>query len=199
MQGSGTLRASALGEFLRGCSEFSAFARCAAGALGLAAFCRLSANAPVRKEPPKRSCAPDAARSPLAIRVPEPCIPRRRPHRYRQSPLTSPRVRRVQDPRACQKAGRRNLALLPTQRAGDSPPLLAQGNEAAGRGSAGACVAVSGSAHGERRASGVRRAAPLWWFLPDQVRLRDPYRMLTALARQPRSKQTPKISFSGNF
>ena len=32
---------------------------------------------------------------------------------------------------------------------------------------AGAWIAVSGSAHGERRVSGVRRAAPLWWFFPD--------------------------------
>src|SRR5689334_1338866 len=33
---------------------------------------------------------------------------------------------------------------------------------------AGAGIAVSGSAHGERRVSGVRRAAPLWWFFPDK-------------------------------
>ena len=33
---------------------------------------------------------------------------------------------------------------------------------------AGAWIAVSGSAHGERRVSGVRRAAPLWWFSPDR-------------------------------
>src|SRR5690349_2791375 len=33
---------------------------------------------------------------------------------------------------------------------------------------AGAGIAVSGSAHGERRVSGVRRAAPLWWFFPDE-------------------------------
>ena len=33
---------------------------------------------------------------------------------------------------------------------------------------AGAWIAVSGSAHGERRVSGVRRAAPLWWFFPDR-------------------------------
>src|SRR5678809_1095023 len=33
---------------------------------------------------------------------------------------------------------------------------------------AGAWIAVSGSAHGERRASGVRRAAPLWWFFADR-------------------------------
>src|SRR5689334_24102127 len=33
---------------------------------------------------------------------------------------------------------------------------------------AGAGIAVSGSAHGERRVSGVRRAAPLWWFFPDR-------------------------------
>ena len=44
--------------------KFLAFARCAAGALGLAAFFGDCANAHVRKEPPKRSCAPDAARSP---------------------------------------------------------------------------------------------------------------------------------------
>ena len=31
-----------------------------------------------------------------------------------------------------------------------------------------ACVAVFGRAHGERRASGVRRAAPLWWFRPHE-------------------------------
>ena len=35
---------------------------------------------------------------------------------------------------------------------------------------AGAWIAVSGSAHGERRVSGVRRAAPLWWFSPDRAR-----------------------------
>ena len=35
---------------------------------------------------------------------------------------------------------------------------------------AGAWIAVSGSAHGERRVSGVRRAAPLWWFSPDEAR-----------------------------
>ena len=41
-------------------------------------------------------------------------------------------------------------------------------------GMAGAWIAVSGSAHGERRASGVRRAAPLWWFLPDRRVSTDP-------------------------
>src|SRR6186997_1185361 len=33
---------------------------------------------------------------------------------------------------------------------------------------AGAWIAGYGSAHGERRVSGVRRAAPLWWFRPDE-------------------------------
>src|SRR6185503_8789114 len=66
--------------FLRGCSESSAFARCAAGALELAAFYRVSANAQVREEPPKRSCAPDAAHSPLAMRAPGDCNPRPRDH-----------------------------------------------------------------------------------------------------------------------
>jgi lipoprotein NlpI len=48
LQSPGARRASALGRFLRGCSESSAFARCAAGALELSAFYRVSANAPVR-------------------------------------------------------------------------------------------------------------------------------------------------------
>ena len=39
---------------------------------------------------------------------------------------------------------------------------------------AGAWIAVSGSAHGERRVSGVRRAAPLWWFFPDRRVSTDP-------------------------
>src|SRR5678816_1786390 len=39
---------------------------------------------------------------------------------------------------------------------------------------AGAWIAVSGSAHGERRVSGVRRAAPLWWFSPDRRVSTDP-------------------------
>src|SRR5690349_507127 len=38
------------------------------------------ANAPVREEPPKRSCAPDAAHSPLAMRAPGDCNPRPRTH-----------------------------------------------------------------------------------------------------------------------
>src|SRR6185503_4239827 len=77
--------------FLRGCSESSAFARCAAGALELAAFCRVSANALVRKEPPKRSCAPDAAHSPLAMRAPGDCNPRPRHHdlQLRSRPIAS--------------------------------------------------------------------------------------------------------------
>src|SRR6187549_1248398 len=67
---------------------------------------------------------------------------------------------------ACPEAGHRNLANFPTlwgtclagYRTGTELQVVV----------AGAWIAVSGSAHGERRASGVRRAAPLWWFSPDR-------------------------------
>ena len=49
-----------------------------------------------------------------------------------------------------------------------------------------ACVAVFGRAHGERRASGVRRAAPLWWFLPDE-RVSAPSRERCQLQRASRA------------
>jgi len=71
--------------------KFLAFARCAAGALELAAFDRGRANALVRQEPPKRSCAPDAAHSPLAMRAPGACNPRPRHHdlQLRSRPIAS--------------------------------------------------------------------------------------------------------------
>ena len=68
---------------------------------------------------------------------------------------------------ACQDAGRQNPAFLSTQRNGDIPLYWHTGTELQVV-VAGARIAVSGSAHGERRVSGVRRAAPLWWFSPDR-------------------------------
>ena len=67
----------------------------------------------------------------------------------------------------CPEAGRQNLAILSTQRNGDIPLYWHTGTELKTV-VAGAWIAVSGSAHGERRVSGVRRAAPLWWFSPDR-------------------------------
>jgi len=55
----------------------------------------------VRWEPPKRSCAPDAARSPLAMRAPGDCNPRPRHHdlQLRSRPIASeacaPRVGKI--------------------------------------------------------------------------------------------------------
>src|SRR5690242_19051236 len=69
---------------------------------------------------------------------------------------------------SCQEAGRQILALLSTQaKWGHFPVYWHMGTELQVV-MAGAWIAVSGSAHGERRVSGVRRAAPLWWFLPDR-------------------------------
>ena len=69
----------------------------------------------------------------------------------------------------CQEAGLQNLAFLSTQRNGDIPLYWHTGTELQVV-MAGAWIAVSGSAQGERRVSGVRRAAPLWWFSPDEAR-----------------------------
>ena len=65
------------------------------------------------------------------------------------------------------EAGRQKLAILSTPGNGDIPLYWHTGTELTTV-VAGAWIAVSGSAHGERRVSGVRRAAPLWWFLPDE-------------------------------
>src|SRR6186713_3225755 len=58
---------------------------------------------------------------------------------------------------ACQDAGRQNPAIPLYWHTGTELQVVV----------AGAWIAVSGSAHGERRVSSVRRAAPLWWFSPD--------------------------------
>jgi len=149
LQSPGARRASALGRFLRGCSESSAFARCAAGALGLAAFYRVSANAPVREEPPKRSCAPDAAHSPLAMRAPGDCNPRPRHHdlQLRSRPVASeacaPRVGRSQGS---------NLVVLatPIESRGSSPTVTSERGLAESGGTP-ACGGFSLRPNGARR------------------------------------------------
>ena len=111
-----------------------------------------------------------ASSSPRSIRSQRESAAGRRTTRLSQSPLASHCGRRVASLDGVPR-GKTPESCAPFHPAewGHSPLYWHTGTELTTV-VAGAWIAVSGSAHGERRVSGVRRAAPLWWFLPDEAR-----------------------------